>query len=178
MDVLPKAMLEPNTILIVEDEILIRLELADYLRDCGYRVLEAANADEAIAVLQTDQQVDLIFSDDRCPVRLMDLASRLGREQADQNIKVILTSGVAHSAELAQDICEDGAIEAKPYHPQLLVKRIKKALAQVSRAGNEPLPSAELVASSADSPVRDMLMGFPLEACSTTPAEATKKLRL
>lgn len=94
------------------------------------------------------------------------------------NIKVILTSGVAHSAELAQDICEDGAIEAKPYHFQLLVERIKKALAQVSRAGNEPLPSGELVASSADSPVRDKLMGFPLEACSTTPAEATKKLRL
>ena len=83
----PKAMLKPNTILIVEDEILICLELADYLRDCGYRVLEAANADEAIAVLQTDQQVDLIFSDDRCPVRLMDLASRLGREQADQILR-------------------------------------------------------------------------------------------
>ena len=40
-----------ETILVVDDEVLIRMPIAEYLRDCGYRVVEAANGDEAIAVL-------------------------------------------------------------------------------------------------------------------------------
>jgi len=41
----------PETILLVEDEILVRTVIADYLRTCGYKVIEAAGADEAILVL-------------------------------------------------------------------------------------------------------------------------------
>jgi len=40
----------PSTILVVEDEVLIRFVIADYLRDCGFQVVEAANADEAVEV--------------------------------------------------------------------------------------------------------------------------------
>jgi CheY-like chemotaxis protein len=45
---------KPNrqeTTLFVEDEVLVRMPIAQYLRDCGYRVIEAANADEAMTVL-------------------------------------------------------------------------------------------------------------------------------
>ena len=44
----------PHTVLIVEDEVLTRIVLAQHLRDCGYRVLEAGNAAEAITVLEFD----------------------------------------------------------------------------------------------------------------------------
>jgi len=40
-----------ETILLVEDEILTRTVIAEYLRECGYKVIEAASADEAIVVL-------------------------------------------------------------------------------------------------------------------------------
>jgi CheY-like chemotaxis protein len=40
-----------ETVLVVEDDVLIRMPISQYLRDCGYRVIEAANADEAMAVL-------------------------------------------------------------------------------------------------------------------------------
>ena len=40
-----------HTVLVVEDEVLIRLVIADYLRECGYKVYEAVNAQEAIAML-------------------------------------------------------------------------------------------------------------------------------
>jgi CheY-like chemotaxis protein len=41
-----------ETILVVEDEVLIRMAVSAYLRHCGYRVLEAANSDEALVILQ------------------------------------------------------------------------------------------------------------------------------
>ena len=56
-----------QTILVVEDEVLIRLPLAEYLRDCGYRVFEASNVAEAKAVLDADTPVDLVFSDVNMP---------------------------------------------------------------------------------------------------------------
>jgi CheY-like chemotaxis protein len=56
-----------QTILVVEDEVLIRLPLAEYLRDCGYSVFEASNVAEAKAVLDADTPVDLVFSDVNMP---------------------------------------------------------------------------------------------------------------
>ena len=47
----PPPVTEADTVLVVEDETFVRLAVAQYLRDCGYRVIEAANADEALAVL-------------------------------------------------------------------------------------------------------------------------------
>ena len=41
-----------DTILVLDDEVLVRMPICQYLRDCGYRVLEAADADEATAILQ------------------------------------------------------------------------------------------------------------------------------
>lgn len=52
--------------LVVEDEILIRMVIADYLRDCRYKVVEVSNADEATAVFQHDAiKTDVVFSDIR-----------------------------------------------------------------------------------------------------------------
>ena len=56
-----------QTILVVEDEILIRFILADSLRDIGYQVLEAANGDEGLEILSSDQVVDIMVTDVRMP---------------------------------------------------------------------------------------------------------------
>jgi CheY-like chemotaxis protein len=53
-----------ETVLVVEDEVLLRLSIAAYLRDCGYKVIEAADADEAVLVLkQPDLEIDVLFTD-------------------------------------------------------------------------------------------------------------------
>ena len=53
---------------MVEDEVLIRLVIADYLRDCGYRVHEAVSAEEAILILQAPEvSIDIVFSDVEMP---------------------------------------------------------------------------------------------------------------
>ena len=55
------------TILIVEDEFLARAMLSDHLQECGFMVLEAANADEAIKTIQTGIPIDLVLTDIRMP---------------------------------------------------------------------------------------------------------------
>jgi CheY-like chemotaxis protein len=55
------------TILVVEDEILIRMWLADELREAGYRVIETISADEALAVLRGGTYVDLTLTDVQMP---------------------------------------------------------------------------------------------------------------
>jgi len=62
-----------ETILVVEDEVLVRMPISQYLRDCGYRVIEAANAQEAVTVLSHEETVvDVVFTDIEMPGALDD----------------------------------------------------------------------------------------------------------
>ncbi|MDA6490278.1 response regulator, partial [Escherichia coli] len=58
---------ERTSILVVEDEILVRYVICDYLRDCGFHVIEAGTADEALEYLRSHNDVVLVFSDVRMP---------------------------------------------------------------------------------------------------------------
>jgi len=48
---------------VVEDEVLVRMAVSEYLRECGFRVVEAGSADEAIDILKSDTIVHIVFSD-------------------------------------------------------------------------------------------------------------------
>lgn len=56
-----------QTILVVEDEFLIRFMLADSLRELGYQVMEAADGDEGLEILVSGQVIDLLVTDVRMP---------------------------------------------------------------------------------------------------------------
>lgn len=81
------------TILVVEDEALIRMGICDYLDSVGYKVLEAANADEALAVLESDQRIDLLLTDIDMPGSMDGL--RLAAAVADRwpPVRIIVLSG-------------------------------------------------------------------------------------
>jgi DNA-binding NtrC family response regulator len=136
-----------QTILVVDDEVLIRLELADYLRACGYRVLEASSAEEAMAVMQTEHHVDLVFSDVQMPGPTDGFGLARWIRTNRPGVKVILTSGVARSAALAGELCDEGPLEAKPYDPQRLLERIKRTLAQVRGRKDDPQAAERRVGS-------------------------------
>ena len=68
-----------ETILVVEDDVLVRMPIAQYLRDCGYRVIEAVSADEAMAVFDIAKRSWMLFSAIlKCPGLSMALAWRNG----------------------------------------------------------------------------------------------------
>ena len=111
------------TILVVEDEILVRAVAAANLRDRGFDVVEVGNADEAICILKAGFRVDIVFSDVNMPGSLdgFGLALRLRRERPD--LKIILTScapPIAHDASVAH-----GPILAKPYDHAALAHQLR-----------------------------------------------------
>jgi CheY-like chemotaxis protein len=72
----------PPTLLVVEDEPLIRIDLADLLSDMGYQVLEASNAAQAIAVLETRPEIVAVITDIHMPGSMDGLAlARVVRER-------------------------------------------------------------------------------------------------
>ena len=54
-----------HTVLVVEDEQIVRMLIVEYLRDCGYHVLEACDAGEAMAATGLEPSVSVVFSDIR-----------------------------------------------------------------------------------------------------------------
>jgi DNA-binding response OmpR family regulator len=58
---------KPATIVLVEDEFLIRVSMADHLRDCGFRVLDAGSAAEAQTLFQSVEPIELMISDVNMP---------------------------------------------------------------------------------------------------------------
>lgn len=60
-------MVNTQTILVVDDEVLIRLHISDLLRDTGYQVVEAASGDEAVTVMLSHLDLDLVITDVRMP---------------------------------------------------------------------------------------------------------------
>ena len=80
-------------VMIVEDEVLIRLPIAEALRAVGLEVIEASNADEAWSYLLSGQAVDLIFSDIQMPGSMDGLELTRRVQERFGHIIVVLTSG-------------------------------------------------------------------------------------
>jgi len=113
-----------NVILVVEDEVLVRMVIAEQLRHAGYHVVEAANAHEALQILRHDSDVKLILTDIRMPGTIdgVELA-RLARSEFPA-IKIVLSSG--HLASV--DWVEHDGYFRKPYHPRDIISHIKTLL--------------------------------------------------
>jgi CheY-like chemotaxis protein len=118
---------ESETVLVVEDEILIRTAISEYLRHCGYRVVEAASADEAIVMLnQPDVKIDIVFSDVEMPGSMDGFGLSKWVKSNKPGLHVILTSSLKKAADEAGNLCEEGPHLAKPYEPSQLIDWIKR----------------------------------------------------
>jgi len=113
----------PSTILVVEPDILVRMTIADYLRSCGYRVIEAVTADDVVTVLGTEHKIDIVLTEVLLSGSMDGFALAQWLRQNHPAVDVVLTSGIAKAAEQAADLCDEGPLE-KPYHPQEVVRRI------------------------------------------------------
>jgi|SRR5579872_3528883 DNA-binding response OmpR family regulator len=113
-----------ETVLVLDRDVLTRTFLADYLRSCGYRVLEARSAAEALTILQeSSEPVRVVLGDAENGFKLA------GWLKANRpKIKVILAANAERASHAAADLCEEGPHGKRPYDPQLLVQRIKSHL--------------------------------------------------
>ena len=124
----------PSTVLLIDDDILVRTPLAAYLRDCGYTVYEAIDSDEALVVLKAQELgVDVVFSKVEAGGSLDGFALKQWLQQALPNVHVVLFGSPTRAATAAGELCEQGPMLAKPYAPQLVEARIRQLLAARGR---------------------------------------------
>jgi DNA-binding NtrC family response regulator len=112
------ALLSPATILIVESEALVRLELADRLTKSDLVVLTATDADAAILILDSHPEIELMLTDIRMSGSMDGL--RLAHHVRDRwpPVKIIVTSGMGHVG--AADLPRDAIFLRKPFSPAAL----------------------------------------------------------
>lgn len=113
-------------IMVVDDEVLIRLLAADMLQDAGFRVVEACSADEAVILLATDVAYDLVFTDVNMPGSIDGLGLAAYVKEAYPLVPVVLTSGGVPAHVLWQT--EPAAVVPKPYTGNDLTSAIAQVL--------------------------------------------------
>ena len=82
-----------QTILVVDDEFLIRFMVSDVLREAGYHVVEACDGDEGLTMLQSGQTIDLIVTDVRMPGAIDGMELTRRSKALDPSRRVIVCSG-------------------------------------------------------------------------------------
>jgi CheY-like chemotaxis protein len=102
-------------VLIVEDEFLLRMDAVDIIAAAGFEVVEAANADQAIEILEARSDITAIFTDIQMPGSMDGLKFARAVKGRWPPIKIVATSGHVHVSET--DLPEGGRFLPKPYSP-------------------------------------------------------------
>lgn len=114
------------TILIVDDEPLVRLVAAEFMEDAGWIAVEAANASEALAVLSEKKNIQVLFTDINMPgMDGLELARHVHR--MDPRIELVITSGKRALSDI--EMPDEGTFLAKPYDHEELISVIGSKLA-------------------------------------------------
>jgi CheY-like chemotaxis protein len=116
----------PQIILIVEDEALVRVDAAEYLRDGGFCVHEATTASEAMDALHSEFTVDLLFTDINLGRGMNGIELALRALSNLPGVKILVTTGDTLKNVLPEVL---GKILPKPYALSDLLRRVKHALA-------------------------------------------------
>jgi CheY-like chemotaxis protein len=114
-------------ILIVEDEPLVRIDMASYNEDAGFTVYEAGNADEAIRILEQHSEIRLIFTDIHMPGSMDGLRLAHYVRGRWPPVKIIVTSGLVKVR--SEDLPKGALFVEKPYRPEHVTDRVREMIA-------------------------------------------------
>jgi CheY-like chemotaxis protein len=112
-------------VLVVEDEPLIRLLVLEILSEAGFEILEAQDPAEALTVLKSDEQIDVLLTDVRMPGRMDGFELAEIAKHSRPELRVIVTSGYFDRREVPSGT----NFLHKPYSASDLVKRVTQAAA-------------------------------------------------
>ncbi len=111
-------------VLIVEDELLLRMDAADAIRAGGFEVVEAGNADDAIEILEARPDIKVVFTDIQMPGSMDGLKLARAVRGRWPPIKIVATSGLVDVGE--KDLPEGGRFLPKPYHAKQLAAVLRE----------------------------------------------------
>ena len=115
-------------VLLVEDEGLIRLMIAETLRDEGFDVVEAENGDEVISLLDQVDSFDVLFTDLQMPGKLDGIDVAVYARNRNPAMPVLVVSGVDAKRVMSRlNVLEPPAVFInKPYSPQEIVETVRR----------------------------------------------------
>lgn len=110
-----------RVVLVVEDEVVLRMAVSAHLREAGFVVIEAVDAEEAVALLDGNRAIGLLFTDITMPGSMDGIALAAWAAARHPRVKILVSSGVT----------QDGGLPfiAKPYSFVELQRRIEAMLA-------------------------------------------------
>jgi CheY-like chemotaxis protein len=114
-------------VLIVEDDFLIRLHAAQMIEEAAFDVVEASNADEAIAVLEDRADITVLFTDIQMPGSMDGLKLAAAVKGRWPPIKIVATSGFVHVR--PDDLPQGGRFLPKPYSSTQLAATLRELTA-------------------------------------------------
>lgn len=121
------------TVLLLESDPTARAKLADYLRDCGYRVVETVNTDEAAKYLASDGALDFALIDAAAPGAISAFAIAADIRRMRSRADVVLVGSIAAAAQSAAEMCDNGPGLKRPYDPSAVVDLIRQGRARRQR---------------------------------------------
>jgi CheY-like chemotaxis protein len=115
-----------STVLIVEDEMLLRMCAVDMVEDAGYSSVEAVDADEAVAILESRSDIALMFTDIQMPGRMDGLELARAVHERWPPIKIILVSGALQLPDI--DIPPDSRFFGKPLKAEAMIAEMQQMI--------------------------------------------------
>ena len=116
----------PAVVLVVEDEMLLRMRAVDMVEDAGFTPVEAIDADEAVAILESRSDIALLFTDIQMPGSMDGLKLAHAVHKRWPPIKIILVSGQLKLANL--DIPADSCFFGKPLEAEAVIAQMRSMI--------------------------------------------------
>jgi CheY-like chemotaxis protein len=116
----------PHVVLVVEDEMMLRMRAVDMVQDAGYISVEAVDADEALAILQSRSDIALLFTDVQMPGSMNGLQLAHAVHERWPPIKIILASGQLKLS--GSDIPQDSRFFGKPLQSDEIIAQMREML--------------------------------------------------
>ena len=111
-----------DLVLVVEDEFLIRIDSVDMIRDFGFEVIEATDADEAIALLESIAGIKVVFTDIQMPGSMDGLKLAAAVRDRWPPVALLITSGKVRPP--TDDMPTGARFIPKPYSPWQLEEQL------------------------------------------------------
>jgi CheY-like chemotaxis protein len=119
---------ERYAILIVEDEALLRMHAADIVEETGFIPIEAANADEAVAILESRTDIALLFTDVNMPGSMDGLKLAHAVRDHWPPIKIVIVSGHLQVSE--NELPADSRFFGKPFETDRMIAELQAMIAE------------------------------------------------
>ena len=113
-------------VLLVEDELLLRMDATAMVAEAGFEVVEAGDADEAIVILESRRDIGIVFTDIQMPGSMDGLKLAHAIRGRWPPIRIVATSGLVDVGE--KDLPEGGRFLRKPYHAKQVARVLQQSL--------------------------------------------------